>query len=202
MICSPVNLLFFLFIILRVDGLRYLYAGTAGRGQVRSAGRPLATGWVLLAREQETFGPLDVSLGVVPLPPGLIVEAQTQRLRVVSLLNRRSKCVVVNKLHRLDSKCRSDRTVIYRDQVVPVLFFGKLGQVGRPKEHDRFGIVEINDDELVMNHVRKTRRHLRIEGRRNQLGQGCGLDELPRLARTKVRDARRLSVRRRLVLSA
>jgi hypothetical protein len=32
MICSSVNLLFFMSVILLVDGLHYLYAGTAGRG--------------------------------------------------------------------------------------------------------------------------------------------------------------------------
>ncbi|WP_269633244.1 hypothetical protein, partial [Pelomonas sp. BJYL3] len=35
MICSSVNLLFFMSVILLVDGLHYLYAGTAGRGQVK-----------------------------------------------------------------------------------------------------------------------------------------------------------------------
>ncbi|OZI59416.1 DUF2971 domain-containing protein, partial [Bordetella genomosp. 11] len=34
MICSSVNLLFLMSVILQVDGLRCHYAGTAGRGQV------------------------------------------------------------------------------------------------------------------------------------------------------------------------
>jgi len=35
MICSSVYLLFFMSVILEVDGLRYLYSGTAGREQVK-----------------------------------------------------------------------------------------------------------------------------------------------------------------------
>jgi hypothetical protein len=54
MICSSVNLLFLMSVILQVDGLRCHYAGTAGRGQVivhdiscvvdngRYAGKPYA----------------------------------------------------------------------------------------------------------------------------------------------------------------
>jgi hypothetical protein len=34
MICSSLNLLFFMSVILLKDGLHDLYAGTAGRGQV------------------------------------------------------------------------------------------------------------------------------------------------------------------------
>jgi hypothetical protein len=37
MICSSVNLLFLMPVILLIDGLPCLYAGTAGRGQVTSA---------------------------------------------------------------------------------------------------------------------------------------------------------------------
>jgi hypothetical protein len=38
MICSSVNLLFLMSVILQVDGLRCHYAGTAGRGQVTCSG--------------------------------------------------------------------------------------------------------------------------------------------------------------------
>jgi hypothetical protein len=38
MICSSVNLLFFMSVILLKDGLHDLYLGTAGRGQVKSTG--------------------------------------------------------------------------------------------------------------------------------------------------------------------
>jgi hypothetical protein len=40
MICSSVNLLFFMSVILLVDGLPGNYAGTAGRGQVTATVRP------------------------------------------------------------------------------------------------------------------------------------------------------------------
>jgi ParB family chromosome partitioning protein len=48
MICSSVNLLFLMSVILQVDGLRCHYAGTAGRGQVKAN---------KLIQKRMTYGP-------------------------------------------------------------------------------------------------------------------------------------------------
>jgi hypothetical protein len=52
MICSSVNLLFFMSVILLVDGLHELYAGTAGGGQVRRLAERLGCSTALRIREE------------------------------------------------------------------------------------------------------------------------------------------------------
>jgi hypothetical protein len=55
MICSSVNLLFFMSVILLVDGLHELYAGTAGGGQVTYQRRTLAVIVRLIEKANDHF---------------------------------------------------------------------------------------------------------------------------------------------------
>lgn len=89
MICSSVNLLFFMSIILLVDGLHYLYAGTAGRGQVS----PVDV--VLISRRQQTLGPTAFTHLGVPLHEARVIGVKSSHHYYAGFSPLSSDCRVI-----------------------------------------------------------------------------------------------------------
>src|SRR5271166_3430557 len=122
---------------------------------------------------------------VIALPPALrtrTARAQHQRRDRRRLAHRCAEVIMIHQPDGFGGEQPGDSRIVNCQQVVAILRFASLCQVGRPGKHDGVRVVEIDNDELVVDHLSLTARELLVERRGHLFDQCSERDELSRLS--------------------
>src|SRR2546421_12782037 len=85
--------------------------------------------------------------------PVFAARLQPQRRLLRRRLHHGPEAVVVDQLDRLDRVLDREVPVVDREQVVSVRLLAARGEVRRAREDGRVLVVEVDDDELVVDHL-------------------------------------------------